>query len=147
MGLGLRWDGMVAILSAINSDYSFLAEVPDRERFREYDYGPGLGTGLEVRLSRKGRDLLSLFYRLHWVSVRNGSIFNKDDERGLEGSDANHYLQAAGGRLFVPVFKRMGLGADGFVVLRKSYYSSELLADTDQRNPELRVYLAFDLGN
>ena len=31
------------LLGAVNSDYSFLAEVENRERFREYDYGPGLG--------------------------------------------------------------------------------------------------------
>ena len=145
-GLGLRWDGMAAVLSAVNADYSFLAQVGDRERFREYDYGPGLGTGFELNLSHSRHQILSLMYRLHWINVKNGSIFNKNDERGLEGSDADHTLQAAGGRLFVPLFGSVGLGVDGLVVLRKSNYSDPRLANVDQRNPEARIYLAFDLG-
>jgi hypothetical protein len=148
MGLGVRWDGWASILAAVNSDYSFVADVANRERFREYDYGPGLGTGLEVWLNRGRNRLLALTYRFQWINVKNGSIFNKDDERGLEGSDADHRLQALGARLFIPVFKRkVGLGADGLVVLRKSEYSAAIFRDQDQRNPEVRVYLAFDLGH
>ena len=33
------------------------------------------------------------------------------------------------------------------MLLRKSHYSSAVLKDRDQRNPEARVYLAFDLGH
>jgi hypothetical protein len=147
-GLNLRWDGLVSILAAVNSDYAFLADVENRERFREYDYGPGAGTGVEVNLNRGGNRILGLTYRFQWIDVRNGSLFNKDDERGLEGSDADHYLHAIGARLFVPIYKRkIGLGADGLVLLRKSYYDDPILADRDQRNPEMRIYLAFDLGH
>jgi hypothetical protein len=32
------------------------------------------------------------------------------------------------------------------VVLRKSYYGAAFLEDKDQRNPEARVYVAWDLG-
>jgi hypothetical protein len=64
------------------------------------------------------------------------------------GSDASHYLQAAGARPFVPLIKqKIGLGADGMVLLRDSRYTSPVLWDRDQRNPEVRVYLAFDLGH
>jgi hypothetical protein len=147
-GLNLRWDGLVSILAAVNSDYSFLADVPDRERFREYDYGPGAGTGLELAFNRGANRIFNLTYRFQWIDVRNGSLFNKQDENELQGSDADHYLHAIGARLFVPVYKRkIGLGADGLVLLRKSYYDSTILADVDQRNPELRIYLAFDLGH
>lgn len=145
-GLSVRWDGSVAILAAVNSDYSFLADVANQERFREYDYGPGLGTNVELGLTRGAHRLVSLAYRFQWISVSNGSIFNKTDERDLQGSDASHYLQALGARLFVPVYKSMGLGADALVVLRKSRYGAIFLKDTDQRNPEARVYLAWDLG-
>jgi hypothetical protein len=147
-GLNLRWDGLVSILAAVNSDYSFLADVPDRERFREYDYGPGAGTGFEIGFNRGANRIFNLTYRFQWIDVRNGSLFNKQDENELQGSDADHYLHAIGARLFVPVYKRkIGLGADGLVLLRKSYYDSTILADVDQRNPELRIYLAFDLGH
>jgi hypothetical protein len=97
-------------------------------------------------LSRGGHNVLSLTYRYHWINVSNGSIFNKQDETAKEGSDANHYLQALGGRVFVPLFRRMGLGVDGQVMLRKSRYSATFLKDKDQRNPEMRVYVAWDLG-
>jgi hypothetical protein len=64
------------------------------------------------------------------------------------GSDATHYLQAVVGRLFIPLYKgQLGLGADGLVLLRNSHYSSPLLRDRDQRNPEARVYLAWNLGH
>jgi hypothetical protein len=156
MGLHLRWDGWASIVAAVNSDYSFLADVADRERFREYDYGPGLGTGLEATLGRGRNQLLTLTYRFQWITVKNGSLFNKGTEITLPsgevvtslGSDATHYLQAAGGRLFVPLFKKkVGLGADAFVLLRNSHYTSQVLRDIDQRNPEVRVYLALDLGH
>jgi hypothetical protein len=79
--------------------------------------------------------------------VQNGSVWNQDDERGLTGSDARHIVQAAGLRGFVPVKRRVGLGADGFVFLRKSTYTATFLKDQDQRNPEVRVYLALNLGS
>lgn len=156
MGLQFRWDGWASVLAAVNSDYSFLANVADRERFREYDFGPGAGTGLEVYLNRGRNRLLGLTYRFQYINVSNGSVFNKGTEITLPGgetvttlgSDAHHYLQALGARLFVPIFKRkVGLGADGLVLLRKSYYTSPDLNDRDQRNPEARIYLAFDLGH
>ncbi|HJS56793.1 MAG TPA: DUF3943 domain-containing protein [Vicinamibacteria bacterium] len=154
LGLRLRLDGSFAILAAVNSDYSFVAEVANRERFREYDYGPGLGGGVEANLTRKGRPLLSFLYRFYWIDVSNGSIFNEGEEVDLpgggtltlEGSDATHYLHAPGFRLFVPLFGSMGIGADAFYFLRKSYYDLPLLRDTDQRNPEARVYVGFDIG-
>jgi hypothetical protein len=147
MGLGLRWDGMVSILAAVNSDYAFLADVANQERFREYDYGPGLGTGLEATLDRKQSRLIGLYYRLQWINVRNGSIFNRPTPDGSDGSNADHYLQALGARAFVPVYKKLGLGADAMVVLRKSDYGASFLEDQDQRNPEARVYVAWDLGH
>jgi hypothetical protein len=156
-GLSLRWDGWGSILAAVNSDYAFLADVANRERYREYDFGPGLGTGIEIGLSRGKNRLLTLSYRFQWIDVSNGSFFNEGTEIELPGgggtvttlgSDATHYIQAAGARLFVPIFKKkIGFGADGYVLLRKSYYSSPVLRDHDQRNPEARFYLAFDLGH
>jgi hypothetical protein len=157
MGLGIRWDGWFSVLAAVNSDYAFLADVADRERFREYDYGPGLGTGAEVFLNRRSNRLVSLSYRFQWISVSNGSVFNKGDEIetpgggtvALEGSDADHYLQSLGARVFIPLIKgKIGIGGDGFVLLRNShYYSPNFNREHTQRNPEARVYLAFDLGH
>ena len=104
--------------------------------------GPaGLGAGAQVNLVRKGHPLLSLAYRFQWISVSNGSVFSKG-ESSL-GSDANHYIQAAIARLVVPVYRFIGVGADGGVFLRKSRYSFPGFRDIDQRNPQVRVFLAF----
>jgi uncharacterized protein DUF3943 len=146
LGLRIRLDANAAILAAVNSDYAFLADVGDRERFREYDYGPGLGFGAEAVLTRKGIPLLTFAYRYHWIDVLNGSVFNPDaNQGGLEGSGASHVLQAPGIRAFIPVFGKMGLGADALYFLRKSRYDLPVLADVDQRNPEARAYLALEL--
>jgi uncharacterized protein DUF3943 len=140
-GLGTRLDGLAMVLGAVNSEYAKIADVPDRERLREYDYGPGLGAGAQVNLNRNGQSLLSLMYRFQWISVSNGSVFSKG-ESGL-GSDADHYIQAAVARLVVPVYRSIGLGADAAVFLRKSRYSFPGFHDIDQRNPQVRVFLAF----
>jgi hypothetical protein len=155
MGLRLRVDGSVALLAAVNSDYSFVADVANRERFREYDYGPGVGAGAEATVTRKGQPILTLSYRYQYINVSNGSVFNKGREVALrdgstlvlEGSDASHTIQAPGVRLFLPVLKRMGLGADAFYFLRKSRYDLPIFKDVDQRNPEVRAYLAWNLGS
>jgi hypothetical protein len=141
LGLLTRVDGLAMILGAVNSEYAVIADVPDRERLREYDYGPGLGAGGQVALNRKGHPLLSLTYRFQWINVRNGSIFSKGES--AEGSDAEHYIQAALARLVVPIYRGFGLGADGGVFLRKSRYSTPGFRDIDQRNPQARVFFAF----
>lgn len=144
MGVRLRGDAMFAFLAAVNADYTFLADVANQERFREYDYGPGLGFNLEAALMRKGRQILSAAYRYQWIAVSNGSIFNEGSVLAPEGSDADHYLQALNLRLVLPIVRRVNLGADAAVFLRRSrYYSEELRSDKDQRNPEARIYLAW----
>jgi hypothetical protein len=142
MGLSTRLDGLGLLLGAVNSEYAKFADVPDQERLREYDYGPGLGASAQAALSRSGRPLLMLLYRFQWISVSNGSIYSKGESS--EGSDANHYIQAAGARLVIPIRGRFGFGADGFVFLRKSRFSFPGFRDIDQRNPQARVFLAWN---
>jgi hypothetical protein len=140
-----RLTGYVSPMAAVNADYSFLADVPDRERFREYDYGPGVGAGVEGFLYRKGRALLGFSYRYTYINVKNGSIYNPDDDN-LLGSDAEHQLHRVGVRLIVPIGGTWGIGADARLFYRDSKYSLPELEDTTQRNPELRVFLTWDLG-
>jgi len=146
-GLATRVDANGIILGAVNSDYSKLADVAEQERYREYDYGPGLGASASVALSMNGRPLLSALYRFAWIDVSNGSIYNK----GSLGLTADHYVQAAGLRLIVPLKGSLGLGADGYVFLRQSDYVLTVAdpnlrrrQDVSQRNPQLRVYLAMN---
>jgi len=142
LGLSTRVDGLGLILGAVNSEYAKIADVPDRERLREYDYGPGLGASAQSSLTLGGKPLVSLFYRFQWISVSNGSVFSKG--QSSMGSDANHYIQAAGARLIAPILGGLGLGADGTLFLRKSRYSFPGFHDIDQRNPQLRAFVAWN---
>lgn len=145
LGLTTRLDADGIILGGINSEYSHLADVANPERLREYDYGPGVGAAVVANLTLSGRPLLSALYRFAWISVTNGSVYNK---HGF-GSDADHYIQGGGVRMVIPVKGSLGVGADAYLFLRDSYFSlvrlnSGLEADQHirQRNPQLRVYLA-----
>jgi len=140
--LKTRASGLFLSLGAVNSDYATIAHVANRERLREYDYGPGVGADTQMDLVVKDQTLLTVNYRFQWVNVSNGSVYSK----GVSslGSNANHYVQYGLARFFVPVFKHFGLGADGHVFLRKSRYSEPGFEDIDQRTPRLRVFLAFN---
>src|SRR5262249_27375196 len=137
--LGNRWslrtrvDGTVMVLGAVNSEDAKIAHVADRERLREYDYGPGLGAAARGTLWRCGRPLFDSGYRFKWINVSNGSIYN-NDQLGIS-SDAQHYIQMAGARLLIPIKGSLGIGGDGTVFLRKSRYSLPQFDDIDQRNP------------
>jgi hypothetical protein len=144
--LKTRVDGVVGLLLAgINSEYAYLADVPNRENLREYDYGPGLGTAASASLLLSGRPLLSALYRFDWVSVTNGSVYDK----GQLGLDANHYIQAAGVRLVIPVKGSFGIGGDAYLFLRDSDFTvtdsvtgREKIEHVRQRNPQARLYVA-----
>jgi len=135
--------------AAVNADYSFLGDVANRERYREYDYGPGIGFAAEAFYFRKGRPLVDLRYRYTYIDVRNGSIWNpdpEDNEGGLEGSSAHHQVHRFRLRLNVPITQNFGLGAEGIIFYRDSKYSARFLRDVTQRNPEVRLFVTWDLG-
>jgi hypothetical protein len=144
--LRTRVDGVIGLLLAgINSEYAFLADVPNPERLREYDYGPGLGAAGSASVLLSGRPVLTALYRYDWISVSNGSVFDK----GLVGLDATHNIQAAGVRLVVPVKGGLGIGGDFYLFMRDSYFTftdsttgHEKTDHLRQRNPQARVYLA-----
>jgi hypothetical protein len=140
-----RLTGYLSPMAAVNSDYSFLADVPNQERFREYDYGPAIGAGFEGVLAHKGRPWLAFTYRYAYIDVRNGSIYNPDDD-DLLGSDAQHQVHRFGVRLLVPIGESWGIGADARIFYRDSRYSLPELEDTTQRVPEVRLFMTWDLG-
>jgi hypothetical protein len=51
LALTTRLDGDGIVMGAVNADYSWLADVAEQERIREYDYGPGLGGAATATLS------------------------------------------------------------------------------------------------
>ncbi len=123
------------LMGAVNSDFAFLAEFPpgfEQERLREYDFGPGGGPGFGAGLYWKGRDVLTLRYRLTYLHTLNGSV--------QEGDKAWHLVHWTYIKAMFPITRNFGIGADAGVFLRDSYYTCDICADTRQRNPELRFY-------
>jgi len=142
-GLSSDWsirtqlDAIFMILGAVNSEWAFLAnDIPNRERFREYDFGPGVGGRIGAHLSRKGRQVLSAFYWYQWIDTQNGSSLN--------GSDAYHNVQIIGLRGMVPIGSKFGIGADAYLFLRDSHF--EIFDDTSQRVPQVRLYGTWDVA-
>lgn len=122
--LDTRMDILATILGAVNSDYSdSLAVVAEQERFREYDYGPGAGARVDLHVDYHGTQVLSAGYRLHFIYVRNGSIY-EGDEGGL---DARHWLHGVNVRLdSPPVFAGWGVGSEYKSFTRESHYKVKL---------------------
>jgi hypothetical protein len=147
-----RVQAYAIILGAVNSDYSQLADVADQERYREYDYGPGVGGSVELYLQRKHRPVAMARYRYSYINVSNGSIYNGQVEGYDVGLSATHDIHQVQARLEIPVFRSLGVGADGSIFFRRSHYD---LSTSDvpgvapgvrtitQRNPEARVFLTW----
>lgn len=135
-----RVDLIATLLGAVNSDYSFLAEVENRERWREYDYGPGLGAAVDARMVFRNRAILQAMYRVEWLDVRNGSVYSSND---FDGSEASHVVQAAQLRAIYPIRKGTSIGGDVGVFLRNSDYSLPVVSDIRQRNPQMRFFLVW----
>jgi hypothetical protein len=135
----------------VNSNLSFLADVADQERVREYDYGPGAGVSAELYLLRKQLPLLVARYRGSYIDVSNGSIYNNDTAD--IGLDATHGVQQLQLKLEIPIMKGLAIGADGSLFFRRSHYDfagsgvppeiGEGRRTVTQRNPEARVFLAW----
>jgi len=144
------------LLGAVNSELSVLADVADQERIREYDYGPGVGTSLELYLFHKQRPLLLARYRYSYLDVSNGSLYN--DESGGRSLASVHHVQQLQVKLEIPLSHRLSLGADGAVFFRRSHYD---FAGSDlpplvgepgrrtltQRNPEVRLFLTWQYNH
>jgi hypothetical protein len=46
--------------------------------------------------------------------------------------------------LTIPLYRSLGVGGDGIMFFRKSRYSLPQFADIDQRNPQARVFIAWN---
>jgi len=141
-----RLDILATILGAVNSDYSdSLAVVAEQERFREYDYGPGAGARVDFKVSHNHWPILTAGYRMHFIYVKNGSIF-EGDKAGL---NARHWLHGVNVRLdSPPVHGGWGIGTEFKSFTRESHYKvfldqypgysiTQLLKGT---TPEILVY-------
>jgi amidase len=67
------------ILGAVNSEYAVVADVGDRERLREYDYGPGLAGLIELGLQQSGTDYQKIVLRREAFKGMVRVLFEKVD--------------------------------------------------------------------
>lgn len=142
--LTTRVEALGLILGAVNSEYAYLADVPDQGRTREYDYGPGAGFGVEAALNVSGREVLAASYRFTWIAVANGSVFNAG--AAGRGSSATHHVRSLGLRAALPLRGGLSVGADTLVFWRDSDYAFAGFADAHQRTPQVRLYFAWNGG-
>jgi len=124
MELDTRVDILATILAGVSSDYSdSLAVVANQERFREYDYGPGAGARVDVNIERKGQPFIDAGYRLNFIYVTNGSIYQGDDL----GLNARHWLHGVNVRVNSPAIHRgWGVGTEYKSFTRQSHYQLSL---------------------
>ena len=143
-----RLQAYFILLGAVKADYSFLADVGSRERFREYDYGPGAGFSTELYLQRKNLAFLSARYRYSYVAVSNGSTYSG----GNLGLGANHNVHQAQVKLEFPVYRSLAVGVDSSLFFRRSHYDldrstlpnvPEGRRTVTQRNPEVRAFVSW----
>jgi hypothetical protein len=152
-----RVQAYAILLGAVNSDYAALAEVADQERYREYDYGPGVGGAVELYLQRKNMPLVTARYRYSYLDVSNGSLYNGKTASGAQvGLESTHDVHQVNLKVEVPLTRSLSIGADGSIFLRRSRY--DITEDTPefgeagrrtitQRNPEVRAFLAWNYNH
>ncbi len=141
IGIQTRVDLTGMILGAVNSEYSHLAVVPDQEREREYDYGAGGGFAIEADADFSNRVAVGIFYRAQYLNVKNGSIYNPDEDS--IGYEADHIVEAAGIGVKVHIRDAMSVGLDTGVFLRQSHYTNPELVDGTSRVPQAKFYLSW----
>lgn len=113
--LGL--DGV--ILGAVESDYSV---------GRSYDYGPGAGVVVDLRLRWRGTDVLQAGYSGRWIHV-------------LDGTATSHRVQVLGARATAPLFGPLGAGVDYTLYLRDSRFGE--FADVHRAQGEIRAFATY----
>lgn len=113
--------GGVLVLGAIDSVYDSGAE-------RNYDFGSGLSYGAGVTLMRGHQPFLRADYRSFWL-------------HSLDGADADHWTQNVRVDVILPLKGRVGIGATGEFIRRRTYYDQ--LPDVLQRFPQVRAYLSW----
>jgi hypothetical protein len=95
---------------------------------RTYDFGPGVGLRTQIAVERAGAPFAVFFLQSEYVHA-------------VSGASADHYVEADGLEITVPVRGRLGLTAQSIVYARRSRYSDG--PDKKRRFPEIRVLLSW----
>jgi hypothetical protein len=122
------------LIGAVNSEYAFLAVVPDRERLREYDMGMGAGVWGRVVFAHQHRPIATVRYRFAWLNTMNGSA--------EVAGDTYHILHWGGVEAVLPL-GRWGIGADATAYVRSSFFDLIGFGTVRQDVGEVRLFGVF----
>jgi hypothetical protein len=98
---------------------------------RSYDYGPGLGFKFRGAFELRGWEYLSIGHSTSYIHTING---NK----------AEHVVSFTDVGLNLPIHKVVGAGIEYFLYLSESSYQD--FPDVSQRNPEVRLFLSYQMN-
>ena len=129
--------------SAVNSEFAFLAEVPDTSRLREYDMGIGAGARSGLRVLLNGRTFIDGTFNLVYSDALNGSIGTLPETGEI---DAWHIIQSFNLAIRVPVYQHFGVGADFEYYRRESNFENSGLTQLVQIARQMRLYLTWEVG-
>ena len=116
--LTARLEPSALLIWGVNSEYADFTR-------RSYDFGSGAGLRAHVGLRNRSGARIQVSYLLFWQHTLNGAV-------------GDHVLQFPGVRGFVPVYRKLGIGATYFLNVRDSYYRD--YPNVFRRNPEFRAY-------
>lgn len=112
------------LLGASKSDYHSISG-------REYDYGPGVGFNFDIGFARRGVDLLHLSHGSFYI-------------HSVNGNDVESFSTTTSARVNLPMRDYLSFSID--YLLLTGHRDYEALPDVDQRSPELRAFLSWDLN-
>ena len=136
--LELHADLLGTVLGSVSSRFEFAQAAEKETEYRRTDWGPGLGARAEAILLVGETPVVQATYRYQWLHVTNGTP--------EDGGGADHDLQIAALRLRAPLGRRVGVGIDGELFMRRSHYGNPLLVENDDRVPQVRAYATWRLG-
>lgn len=119
-----RLEPSILMIWGVDSEFSDWTQ-------RDYDFGSGAGLRARASLRSSSNINFSLSYVMLWQHTLNGAA-------------GDHILQLGAAQAFVPVYKKLGVGATMIVNARDSYYRD--YPDVFWRNPEFRAYVAWQMG-
>lgn len=117
-GAYTRIEPSALLIWGVNSEYSDFTK-------RDYDFGSGAGLRARAGVRNRSGARLELSYLLLWQHTLNGAI-------------GDHVIHIGGVQGYVPVYRKLGLGATWFLNARDSYYRD--YPNVFRRNPEFRAF-------
>jgi hypothetical protein len=105
---------------------------------RNYDYGPGFGLDLSVRIVNGIWNYVNLSYQSAWIFTQT-QILNFDESAPLENAGfATHFIRYLRLDLQYPLTKYLSFGVGFGIYWRESYY--DFFPDVSKNHPILRIF-------